>query len=280
MTSPAAYCAEQVRRLDRERYLCALFAPPDGRERLFALYAFNTEIARVRETVTEPLIGQMRLQWWREAIAEFGSGKVRSHPVAQALSAAFSDRAPRPELLERLLATRELDLDDAPPADLAALESYATGSSAALQQLALDLLQVRSDAADRAARHVGIAWALIGHLRATPFHARLRRLYLPADRLAAADVDTEAVVEGRPGPGLREVARELAEKAGEHLQAARALHRDLPKAALPALLPATLADAHRRRLTKVGYDLFAPDLQRPLPFDVLRLTLAAWRGRY
>lgn len=280
MTSPAAYCAEQVRRFDRERYLCALFAPEDARHRLMALYAFNTEIARVREAVTESLIGHMRLQWWRDAIAEFAEGKVRGHPVAQALAAAFAETAPRGELIERLLQAREFDLDDAPPADLSALEDYAAGTSATLQQLALDMLGVSDEAADRAARHVGIAWALIGHLRATPFHARQRRLFLPADRLAAAGVDSDAVVEGRPEAGLRMVAKEIADRAGEHLLAARALRSDLPRQALPAVLPAVLAEGHCRRLTAVGHDLFASTLRRPLPFDVLRLTLAAWRGRY
>lgn len=280
MTTPAAYCAEQVRRLDRERYLCALFAPPEGRERLLALYAFNVEIARVRETVSEPLIGQMRLQWWREAIAEFREGKVRAHPVAKALQAAFAQSPPAPELIERLLETREFDLDDAPPPDMTSLENYAVGSSGALLQAGLHLLGVRSDAAHHAARHVGVAWALLGHLRAAPFHASQRRLYLPQDRLLAHGVDTEELVAGRPGPGLAKVARELADRATEHLAAARALRRDVPREALPALLPAVLATRHHRRLTRAGFDLFTPDLQRPLPFDVLHLTFAAWRGRY
>lgn len=280
MTSPAEYCADVVRRLDRERYLAALFAPQAARARLLALYAFNTEISRVRETVSEALIGQMRLQWWREAIAEFRTGKVRAHPVAQALAAAFAERAPRAELIERLLEAREFDLDDAPPPDTATLESYAAGTSAALHQAAVDLLGEASDAASHAARHVGIAWALLGHLRAVAFHARQRRVYLPVDRLAAQGVDIDALFEGRPGPGLAAVARDIAGRAVEHLDAARALRRDVPRGALPALLPAVLADAHHRRLARVGHDLFAPELRQPLPFDVLRLTFAAWRGRY
>lgn len=280
MTSPMAYCAEQVRRLDRERYLCTLFAPAEARTRLLALYAFNTEIARVRETVSEPLIGQMRLQWWREAIAEFGSGKIRAHPVAQALAGTFAQTPPRAELVERLLQTREFDLDDTLPGNMGALEDYAAGTSAALQQAALDLLGIRSAAADRAVEHVGIAWALVGHLRATPFHAQHRRLYLPQDRLSAANVDIDDVVEGRPGPGLATVAREVAVRAAEHINAARALRRELPRATIPALLPAVLAGAHLRRLESAQYNLFSPDLQRPVPFDVLRLSWAAWRGRY
>ena len=66
-----------VRRHDRDRYQTALFAPADRREALFALYAFNYEIARVRETVTQPMLGQIRLQWWREVVEAAYAGAPR-----------------------------------------------------------------------------------------------------------------------------------------------------------------------------------------------------------
>ena len=65
-----SYCADQVRRQDRERYLTALFAPAGRREDLFALYAFNLEVAKTAEVVSEAMVGRIRLQWWREAIEE------------------------------------------------------------------------------------------------------------------------------------------------------------------------------------------------------------------
>ncbi|MBV8534645.1 MAG: squalene/phytoene synthase family protein, partial [Alphaproteobacteria bacterium] len=197
---PFTYCADQVRRLDHDRYLCALFAPSGDQRRLFALYAFNLEIARVREIVSEPLIGQMRLQWWRDALGEIAAGTVRAHPVAQALARAMEGRPVRAELFERLLTAREFDLGDQPPADMAALEAYAADTSAAVLEAGLDLLGVTDAAAKEAAHHVGIAWSLVGLLRAVPFHARRRRLYLPADLLAGAHIDHERFFEGRPGP--------------------------------------------------------------------------------
>ena len=120
---------ELVRRADPDRYFSALFAPADKRPLLLALYAFNVEIARVRELVSEPVIGQIRLQWWRDAIAEFAEGKVRSHPVAEALARALQARPIQAAHFERLLVAREFDLLDTPPADLAALEEYAAGTS-------------------------------------------------------------------------------------------------------------------------------------------------------
>ena len=276
----AAYCLEQVRRFDRERYLCLLFAPEPARSRLMALYAFNLEVAKVRETVSEPLLGQIRLQWWREALAEFERGVVRAHPIAEALSAALRESPVRPVLLERLLVAREADLEDTPPANLVAMEDYAAGTSGDLQQAALDAVGIRSEATDRAAGSVGTAWALLGLLRAVPFQARRRRLFLPGDLLAREGVEPDAVFEGRPGPGLRAVARAVDARVGEQLAAARALARDVSRGALPVLLPAVLADIHRRRLAKAGFDVFAPELLKPVPFDVIRLALANWRSRY
>src|SRR5258708_31734671 len=89
---PTQYCAQQGRRFAHDRYLCTMFAREPVQARLFALYAFNVEIARVREIVSEPVIGQMRLQWWRDAITEFAAGTVRDHPVAQALARALAAR--------------------------------------------------------------------------------------------------------------------------------------------------------------------------------------------
>src|ERR1700746_3699937 len=84
--------AALVRRHDRDRFQTVLFAPATRREALFALYAFNYEIARVRESVTQPLLGQIRLQWWREAIATaFEGGPIRHHMVVEPLTAIIRE---------------------------------------------------------------------------------------------------------------------------------------------------------------------------------------------
>ncbi|HTY69921.1 MAG TPA: phytoene/squalene synthase family protein [Alphaproteobacteria bacterium] len=277
---PLTYSADQVRRLDHDRYLCALFAPSADQARLFALYAFNLEVARVREVVSEPVIGQMRLQWWRDALAEMTAGTVRAHPVAQALARAMEGRPVRAELFERLLTAREFDLGDEPPADMAALEAYAADTSSALLQAGLDLLGIADASANEAARHIGLAWSLVGLLRAVPFHARRRRLYLPADLLAGANIDREQLFEGRPGESLRQITRHLAERAAEHLARARATRGAVLRAARPVLLPGILADVHLRRLARAGYDPFAPVLRRPVGGAALRLSWAAVRNRY
>src|SRR5438874_6276930 len=138
--SPAAL----VRQHDRDRYQTTLFAPAERHEALLALYAFNYEIARVRETVSEPMLGQIRLQWWREVLdAAYAGAPPRQHEVVLPLTAAIHEFGLNRELFDRLIDTRERDLADEPPASLAALEDYAEGSSAPLVALALQALGAR-----------------------------------------------------------------------------------------------------------------------------------------
>jgi phytoene synthase len=274
--------ARLVRTHDRDRFLTALFAPAAAREPLFALYAFNYEVAKIRETVSEPMLGRIRLQWWRESIAQIYGGEApRHHEVVQGLAQAIGARALTRAHLERLIDTREADLADAPPADLAALEAYAEASAAPLVHLALEALGVRDEAAMAAGRAVGIASALAGLLIATPFQARMRRTYLPADLLAARGIELHRTLyELKPVPGLAEIAAIVAARARFHLDAARAERRDVPRAALPALLPAVLAARSLAVLERAEYDLLSPRLARPDGGKAWRLSLAAFSGRY
>jgi NADH dehydrogenase [ubiquinone] 1 alpha subcomplex assembly factor 6 len=276
----ARYCAEQVRRYDHDRYLCSLFAPGAAREPLLALYAFNVEIARIREQISEPMMGQIRLQWWREVIENAPRGDLRKHPVAIALASTIRAHALPPEPLEALLVARERDLENEPPESLADLEAYAQATSSTLIELALAVLGERGDAARKAARHVGIAWALTGLLRAVPFHAARRQIFLPRDLTAAAGLDIEALVAGRPGAPLQDVARQIAGAARGHLQQGRALRREVPRRAVPALLPAVLATRYLDRLERRGFSLFDGTLQQAPGDRAARLLWAALRGRY
>lgn len=248
-----------VRRHDRERFLTALFAPEDRREALFALYAFNHEVAKTREVVTEPMLGRIRLQWWRETIEGIYAGAQGGHEVAEALAAAVSRHGLGQAHFETLLDAREYDLEPEPPATLAALEGYAEGTSGELVLLALEALGTPEAA--EAGRHVGIAYALSGLLRAVPFHARAGRSYLPAEF-----GDERRAVEA------------VAAAARRHLLAAR--EAGAPRAALPALLPAPIAERFLDRIAAAGYDPFAPALVRTDGFTAARLAFAAWRGRW
>src|SRR5579872_1373779 len=248
--SPAAAL---VRSHDRDRFQTALFAPADAREALFVLYAFNFEIARVRESVREAMLGQIRLQWWREAIdAAYGGGPARRHEIVEALTATIRQRNLSRGHFERLIDTRERDLDDEPPQDMAALEDYAEGSSAALPYLSLEVLEAATPPALDAARHIGIAYSLAGLIRAMPALAQAGRSLIPASLAAETGFDPHGYTALRPSPALRQVIEMIARSASRHLAAAREVRREIPPAALAALLPARIAETTLRRLERAG----------------------------
>jgi NADH dehydrogenase [ubiquinone] 1 alpha subcomplex assembly factor 6 len=277
-----AALARLVRRHDHDRFLTALFAPAGSREALLALYAFNYELARTREVVSEPMLGRIRLQWWRDALdAVYAGAAPRRHEVVAPLAAVIRRRSLARAHFDALIDAREADLADEAPASLAALEAYAEASSVRLVLLALEVLGEGGEAAQAAGRAVGIAYALSGLLRAVPFHARARRLYLPRDLVEAAGLEIErGLFELKPSPALSRVVEGVAARALAHLAAAQALRPKLSRAALPALLPAVLARADLARLARAGYDPFAPRVARPDPWRSWRLALASLRGRY
>lgn len=279
MSAQLSYVAEQVRRYDRDRFVTALFAPSERREALFALYAFNVEIARVRELVREPMLGQVRLQWWRDALAGIRDGAPPPHPLAPPLMAAMRAHGLSPATFERLIDARETDMAEAPPPTLAALEDYAEGTAATLTWLALEVLDARDAVAFEVGRRVGLAWALTGLLRATAFLAASGRTYLPEELLVAHGVATCDVLGGKSSPGLVAATGVIAERARTHLAAARLLRRDVPRRALPALLPAVLADRYLAALARRGGDVFAAGWAEPRPRPLL-LAAKAMLGRY
>jgi phytoene synthase len=271
-----------VRRVDRDRYLTALFAALPARERLFALYAFNAEIAKVRETVTEPLLGRIRLQWWREAIGEIYEGKPpRRHEVVEPLAAAIRDAGLARALFERLIDGRERDLEETPPPTLTALVDYAGATGGALACLAGAALGAQDGETQQALARVGTGYAMIGLARAAPFHARQRRQFIPAEVASLAGLGTGALFDGKGGAALARAVDLVATEGSRHVWMARLAWRGVDRArALPALLPNVLALAYFRRLEKAGWNPESPRARLSTAGRIWRLWWAYRRGRY
>jgi len=283
MESPKlSYCMQQTRKFDNDRFLCNLFAPAAEREALSALCAFNLELAHIREAVREPLLGHMRLRWWSETLDGVWDGRAPRHGVAEALGLAVRDFGLERRHLDRMLEARALDLDDRAPASMAVLVEYAEATSGALAEAGLQILGVGAGDAETAAaaREVGTAWALIGLVRAVPFHARSRRLYLPADLNREAGLDAFRMFDRRVTDGVAAVCERVVCVALQHLARARARRAAVPTRALPVLLPATMADRYVARLRRAGWDPFAAAVQRPSPLRLLAPAMGRLRLRY
>ena len=273
------YLTDLVRRDDHDRFLTAQFTPADRRGDTLALLAFNCEVARIRESVSEVLIGAMKLQWWRDVVAALYEGRAAAfagNPVVAALGEAIGRRGLSRVHFDTLLDARAQDLEDAPLHDVAALEVYAEGTASRLTWLMLEALGVRDEPSVAAARHVGIAWALTGIARAVLFQMRANHVLLPTALMEQAGLSAHDVTAANR-ERLAGVVAEMARIAEAHIAKARG-HRVDPKA-VPALLPATLAERYLKALARLRYDVFDPrhGLQRPA---VARLTWNALRGRF
>ncbi|TDR89946.1 phytoene/squalene synthase family protein [Enterovirga rhinocerotis] len=275
LDAATSHCLSLLREHDRDRYWSVLLAPASARGGLAALYAFSVEIARVREAVSAPMPGEIRLQWWRDAIAGEARGDVDAHPVALAIRRtieAFS--LPRQAFLD-MIDARVFDLYDDPMPSLPDLEGYLGETSSALMRLAGLVLAGGTDPgfAD-AAGHAGLAYGLTGLLRALPWHARDGRLVLPKDVLDRYGVTRDDIVRGRGGPGVVQSLAVLRAVARDQDRQARALLKPLPKPLRAAFLPLALVPADLAELDAAA-DPLAVTPERPAWKAIWRL----WRAR-
>jgi len=248
----AALCADEVKRHDFPAYAATLFTDPPTRRALLALYAFAGEVATVRDHVSQPMPGEIRLQWWADALTGQGHGGVEGHPVAAELKRAIAAFDLPVGELTRIIEAWRIDLYDEPIPDLAALEAFVGDTSSALIALAARICSPHVEPPADLSRHAGLALGLAQVLTQLPRHAAQGRLYLPRDLLALNSVAAEEVFAGRTTPGLQAVVAYLAHEAEQHLAAVTA-----PPAALrPALLPLALARKTLARLRRVEFDPF------------------------
>jgi len=273
-------CLTMLRDTDRDRYLACLLSPVDKRGALAALYAFNAEIARVRDVVREPLPGEIRLQWWRDLLEGTAHGDSGGNPVATALLAAVDTyRLPRQTLTD-MIEARIFDLYDDPLADRNALEGYAGETASALIQLA-SLILSADDAAKsaEAAGHAGVAQSIAGFLLLMPVHRRRHQLYLPLDILSATGLDRDAFLAGDDRPRIAAAIEAFAGLGLEHLAKARKAG-PVSSAVLPAFLPVALAEPILRRAVKAGAAVLDTAMQAPQWRRQLSLLKASVTRRF
>jgi 15-cis-phytoene synthase len=264
MQDAFTYCAELVRTADRDSFIASLFAPAEHRGALHALFAFAAEIARVREVAHTALPGEIRMQWWAEVVGRERDAEANANPLAAALLATIERCGlPRDTLLD-FIEARRFDLYDDPMPTLDDLETYLHRTSSSLIGLAAFILS--GTQCEAMAAPAGIALGLTQILRAFPIHVARHQLYLPADMLERHQVHLHDVFAGRSSPGLAAVFAELCDVARRHLARVGAELKNLPQAAMPAVLPLAVVrpwlDRSERR------DLFNP------------IELAAWRRQW
>lgn len=252
------YCGNLVRQQDPDRFLLSLFAPLRARPALWALYAFNYEIAKTREVVTETTTGLIRLTWWREAIAEIYNGApVRQHEVVTALADAIRAYNLPQDKFETMIYAREFDVEDRAPATLDGLLHYADYTTTSLSELSLMVLEQGVDGA----REASIRYAVTGLLRAVPYMTQQRRCYLPDDVMRAHGTSAQKLFDFNERDKLPHIVRDI-------------IH------ALPAAAPTSSKHLHKMnkmtalylsQIEKARFDVFDQSMAVPPALLGLRL---------
>ena len=252
------YCARLARERDYGRYLAALAARGSDRAALLVLLAFNDELGKIREVVSEPALGDIRLAWWRDILAGEGANPEGSHPVARALMDVRRHQNLDETALQAMIDGRTRDMDPAAFDSVEELEKYGQDTAGALALASLQVLKVTDDTSTIAATDIAKAWALLGVLRALPYHERAGRRVL-----------TKRVVFG-----------DILDRADDLLISARGRMRGVSRRAFPTLLMARLCDDYLKRFRAANGNPYKTSLEFAPLTPIWRVLSGRLTGRY
>ncbi len=266
--------AALVRGCDRDRYWSALFAPASCRADLLALYAFNAELARIPALVSEPMAGQIRLQWWRDAVDLAAPGRKTGNPTADVLASAIVRNDLPKDRLMQMIDEGVPELFGEAPADMKALELYCRETFGTLFEMASRILGDASEKARSTAADAGLAFGLMHVLRTLPYQASQRKLLLPSGLLEEKGVDVAMVFQGKASAELDAVLAELRGAAHAALMRFKEAAPNLDRTSWTAFLPVALVGPYLKMMAKPGFDA----LQETATLSPFRRFWLIWRA--
>jgi phytoene synthase len=206
--------------------------------------------------VSQPLPGEIRLQWWTDMLAGQGHGGIEGNPVAAELLRTVERGRLPVDRLTRLITEHQFDLYNDPMPTMPALEGYLNDTASALFSMAAMVVAMPSEAIEHLARHAGLAQGMAQVMASLPFDASRRQLYVPLQVLADHGCGIEDVFAGRQTPKLRAALDQFLDVAGRHVKTAFALLATVPPPVRTVFLPLALV---RRDLEWMfGHDPFVP----------------------
>lgn len=246
------YCADQVAQADPDRFATIMLADPASRADLLALYAFNSEVAKIRESVREPMLGEIRLQWWRDAVTACAQSR---HQILRPLALAIRRHDLPMSLFEEILTARSRDFDTLPPEDDATLSSYVDATGGALMDLSARCLLCNerdSGEVSQAARAAGRAWAWIGLARAAPELAQIQRQLIPLAR-GGREVQA-ALTKGDASSTVRSWVEFLVDRGLADLAILQ--QQPLARSFRPISALGKITDLYAQQIRRSGFDPF------------------------
>lgn len=268
-----ALCGAALHEADRDRWLAAMFAPDAARPHLFALYAFNAEVARIGDHVSQPILGDIRLQWWIDVMNGERAGEALANPTAAALLETIEKfDLPRKKLLD-LLEARRFDFYDDPAPDQAFVDKYGEETCSVLFAFACRILG--GAGAPEASAPAGRAYALTGLLRAFPWQVARRKCFLPLDLLARRGLTPVDLFSLARSGEVKAALAELRALARKDLAEAKQAVLALPKPEREAFRLLALPELYLRKMEDGDHDPYVG------PEDVApwRRQWALWRNK-
>lgn len=255
-----SYCGTLIKDVDFDRFLLSLFLNADVREDVWAVLAYNHEISKTREVVSESTLGLIRLQWWRDAIKGiYEEGQVLEHEVVKPLADAIKRHDLPREAFDKLAYAREFDLEDVMPANLEGLMNYADFTTTPLMDLILKISGEEPDA--HIVQPVAINYALAGIIRAMPHFIKNHRFLMPEDLFNKHGLDRDVIFEEEGRKGLALLVKDICE---QRLPLTKPSHVFLKGSEV-------LSEIYFKQIKSLNFDVFDPKLQNAPPFKVMRL---------
>ncbi|KAG0168001.1 hypothetical protein DFQ30_005398 [Apophysomyces sp. BC1015] len=287
LATSITYCKDSVRQGDYEGYLSVAFFPRHLRNAQYAIRAFNLELASIRENVSNPTIGKMRMQFWKDTMDKVFEGKPPQQPIALALHEALNHCELSPMWFKRIISERmdihlnnqletkkTANLDDHQFMTIKDMETYSENTASSVLYLQLESLGLRDVHADHAISHIGKMIGISTFLRSMPFHLSQKRLVLPAQITAKYKLSQEEMIRYGHVEGVEDAVFEVATAAYDQLLTARSLLNTVPGPAFPVLLSAVPHVRYLEKLEKANFNVFAPELQK----KDWKLPLSLWNA--
>jgi phytoene synthase len=288
MVNTFSFVASHARKYDFDRFLCSIFSPDEKRKGLFAILAFNVEISKTREMVSDGLLGEIRLQWWRDTIELIYSNSKSIHTdfsVVVELNSAIKKFNLSRTLFDQLIDARSRDLFDSSFEDESKLYEYMHGTSATICMLFLEVLcpttcLVSHDRIE-AAKSIGIAWALTGNIRASNVLAKQKRIYIPKTLIKEYCLNEVDFYSRNTTYEIKQVVSYIVNLARNEIMRAKNLLRDkVDRGYLGLLLQAGLAEIYLNKIEVLGFDPFSDKIEVGRVRKQLHIAFMALRGSF
>jgi len=275
MTSSLSLCAQEIRNNEHDQFLCGLLAPEEKQTAFFAMQLFYMETSRIRDLVSEPHLGLIRLQWWRDVIDNIYNGQSEhmENGAHKEVVDVLSTQEISHSLFNRYLNARAFDMEDRAHDDMPALLRYCEATGGQMAQIKSTAIGAgTSDAALK----IGTAAAIYYLVRTLAHQSRVARCKLPIALARKHDLDINGYYKFETSDGLKACVKELSDEILRLIAEAR--ETKTPSNAV--LLSTVSMEDYLKRLSKVEYDPFNPHIGQGRFTKQFKLMTKMWMSRY